>query len=144
MKIKDGAKVFIKNERLGKYLFFLRDNKPTIVNPNMYGLLGGAIEEGELPIEALEREMEEESNIEISGIKELGSETVLHVIKDDQGVRNKEGKLFVFLAQTDMDLEDMRLFEGQRLEFFTIEEALDKENLAPPIRTSIIKYRELL
>ena len=80
MKIKDGAKVFIKNNQLGKYLFFLRDNKLTIPNPNTYGLLGGGVEVGETALEALKREIKEESNIEIYNIEELGEKIFNHII----------------------------------------------------------------
>jgi len=144
MNIKDGVKVFIKNKKLGKYLFFLRDNKPTIPNPNMYGLLGGGIEEGEQPIEALKRELQEESNICVYDIKELGSKIVTHIIKDGGDEKTKMSKLFVFLGQTDQALEELKLDEGQKLEYFTIDEALDKNNLAPAIRESIGEYKEKL
>ncbi len=45
--MKDVAKVFVKNEESGKYRFQLKDEKPDISNRNLYGLLGGNIEEGE-------------------------------------------------------------------------------------------------
>jgi 8-oxo-dGTP diphosphatase len=144
MDIKDGAKVFIKNEKLGKYLFFLRDNKPTIPNPNMYGLLGGGIEVGEEPIEALEREMQEESNIDIHDIQELGNKTVTHMIRDGKGEQTAVAKIYFFLAQTEATLKDAELHEGQKLEYFTIEEALTLDNLSPAIREAINEYRDLL
>ncbi|HBI33581.1 MAG TPA: hypothetical protein DEA43_00475 [Candidatus Moranbacteria bacterium] len=144
MDIKDGAKVFIKNEKLGKYLFFLRDNKPIIPNPNTYGLLGGGIEKGEEPMEALRREIQEESNIIISDIEELGYEIVPSVIRDVDGERIVTSKITFFSARTDGLLEDLELFEGQRLEYFTIDEALALDNLSPPIREAIRIYRNKL
>ena len=141
MIVKDGAKVFIKNNQLGKYLFFLRDDKPTIPNPNMYGLLGGGIEAGETPLEALEREIKEESNIEVYNIEELGEKIFNHiVIKEDGSQEPAPAKVFHFLAQTDATLDGAELFEGQRLEYFTIEEALQKD-LAPAVRVAIKEYR---
>jgi len=73
----DGAKVFIKNKKLGKYLFQLRDDKPDIPNPNCWGLFGGGIKQGEVPLEALKRELREEMNIEIYDIKLLDSHDVV-------------------------------------------------------------------
>ena len=69
MKLKDGAKAFIKNKKLDKYLFVLRDDKPNIPNPNCWALIGGGIEKGEEPIEALKREVKEEIGIELSDRK---------------------------------------------------------------------------
>ena len=69
MKVSDGAKVFIKNKKLGKYLFVLRDDKLGIPNPNCWGLLGGGINLGEEPLQALKREIKEEVNIELYEIE---------------------------------------------------------------------------
>lgn len=144
MNVRDGAKVFIRNKKLGKYLFLLRDDKLAIPNPNMYGLLGGGIEEGEQPIEALKRELQEESNVCVYDIEELGSRMVAYAIKSGGDEKTKMIKLFVFLAQTDQSLEELKLNEGQKLEYFTIEEALKKNNLAPAVRESIGEYMEKL
>ncbi len=144
MNIKDGVKVFIKNEKLGKYLFFLRDDKSTIPNPNMYDLLGGGIEEGEELMDALKREVKEESNVVISNIKKLGQLIVSSMIRDVDDERIVTSKINFFLAKTDRTLEDLKLFEGQRLEYFTIEEALSRDDLALPVRESINKYKENL
>jgi len=143
MKIKDGAKVFIKNDRLGKYLFQLRDNKPTIPNPNTYGLVGGGIEAEEVPIEALKRELEEETNLTVSNIESLGNKEVTNVMKEE-GEQLVKSRLYVFLAHTEKELEDIVLNEGQKLAYFTIDEALNLPNLSPPIREAIDEYREKL
>jgi 8-oxo-dGTP pyrophosphatase MutT (NUDIX family) len=44
----------------GRYLLQLRDDKPGILHPGAWGLFGGAIEPGESPAEAVERELIEE------------------------------------------------------------------------------------
>lgn len=144
MIIKEGSKVFIKNQKLGKYLFFLRDDKPTIPNPNMWGLLGGGIEKGESPLEAALREVKEETNITIYDIKELGNIMVSHISKENGGEQIIKNKLFVFLAKTDTTLDEAELYEGQKLAYFTIEEAKKLDNLSPPIREAIGEYEELL
>ncbi len=144
MIILEGSKVFIKNKNLGKYLFFLRDDKPTIPNPNMWGLLGGGIEEGESPLEAIIREVKEETNITIYDLKELGNIMVSHISKENGKEEIIKNKLFVFLAQTDAMLEKAELYEGQRLEYFTIDEAKRLDNLSPPVKEAIEEYEELL
>jgi len=140
MKIVDGSKVFIKNKKLNKYLFFLRDNKSGIPNPNMWGALGGGIEKGETPIQALKREIAEESNIVIYDIKYLGSNKVEHFVKDTKHVITG----YYFTALTDFELDEIELFEGQRLDFFTLEEAKKMKNIAPPILRAIDLYEKKL
>lgn len=135
--MKDVAKVFIKNEELGKYLFQLRDDKPDISNPNCYGLLGGNIEEGENPLGALERELKEECTLEVSDVVELGNKILRGVLKGAVC----ENRLYMFLAKTRNNIDEMALYEGQRLEYFTIEEALSLDNLSPSVREVIGEYR---
>lgn len=135
--MKDTAKVFIKNERLGKYLFHLRDNKPNITNPNCYGLLGGNIEEGESPLEALKREFKEESTLEVSDIEELGNQIFKGILKQ----QIYENRFYMFLAKTNAELDEIKLYEGQKLAYFTIEEALNLDNLSLPTREAINEYR---
>ena len=57
MSVKDCSKIFIRSKKTGKFLFFLRDNKPDIPHPNKWDLLGGGMEEGETPQQAVEREI---------------------------------------------------------------------------------------
>lgn len=144
MQIKNGVKIFIKNEKLKKFLFFLRDNKPTIPNPNTYGCLGGGIEKGEKPIDALRREIQEESNIQLYNLKELGNRIVSHTTIDKGIEKEVKSEVFYFLAQTNDLLKDLKLYEGQKLEYFTIKEALKKSNLAPPIRYAIEEFKKEL
>jgi 8-oxo-dGTP diphosphatase len=144
MEIRDAAKVFIKNKKNGKYLFFLRDNKPTIPDPNTYGLLGGAIEDGEQPFETLKRELQEEINIDVYDIEKLGSKIVTRIINDGRDTKVKSCIFFVFLAKIDATLDELILDEGQKLEYFTIEEALNQKNLQPAVREIIRENREKL
>src|SRR3954470_23042017 len=44
----------------GRYILQLRDNKPQIFYPDHWGLFGGAVDEGEHEVEALQRELREE------------------------------------------------------------------------------------
>lgn len=144
MDIKDCAKVLIKNKKLGKYLFVLRDNIPTILHPNMYGLLGGGIEVGETPLEALKRELMEESNIQVFNIKELGNNIISNNIKE--GAENKiiKNTFFIFSAETNNTLAELKIYEGQRLNYFTIEEALGLSNLTTGTRESIHLFKKEL
>src|SRR5205085_1298230 len=46
--------------KAGRYLLQQRDSIPTIFYPGHWGCFGGAMEEGETPLEALQRELHEE------------------------------------------------------------------------------------
>lgn len=50
-------------DRDGKFVFYLRDDKPTIPFPNHWDLFGGHLEPGETPHDALLRELREEIGV---------------------------------------------------------------------------------
>lgn len=56
----------ILEDEFGRFLLQLRDNKPTIGSPNMWGLFGGSVEQGENPFDGALREIKEELCIELS------------------------------------------------------------------------------
>ena len=136
MRVTDGAKVFIKNNKLNKYLLVLRDDKPNIINPDTWGILGGGIEKGETPLQALEREVKEESNIKIYGIKPLGSEKNTHIIHTNSYKITD----YFFVASTEYELGEVEIYEGQKVNYFSLEEILEMENVAPIIKKVIKKY----
>lgn len=138
--MKNGAKVLIKHKKSNKYLLQLRDNKPDIPNPNVWGSLGGGIEEGEEPLEALKRELKEESNIEIYNIRLLGA------IKDELVVGNKTYPVtgHFFLAYTDYDLDKIEIYEGRKVDYFSLEEIEDMDNLASTTAKVINLYKDIL
>lgn len=140
MKPKSGAKTFIKNDKLGKYLFVLRDNNPNIPNPNCWGLIGGGIEEGEEPIEALKREIKEEIGIELHDIKKIS------VLEVPLTINGKTTIVLghVFLSHTDAEIKDIKLKEGQKVEYFTLDEIQKQKNLSSGGVSNIENLRHLL
>jgi len=141
--MKPGAKIFIKNKKLNKYLFFLRDNKFDIVNPNMWSTLGGGIEINESPEEALKREIKEESNIKIYNIQLIGEQKSTNIIRDKNKkiIKNKQ---FIFLADTDNKLNELTLNEGQKLGYFTLKKIKSMPNVAPAVIEAIDIYKKFL
>jgi len=136
----DGAKAFIKNKKLGKYLFQLRDDKPDISNPNCWGLFGGGIKSGELPLKALKRELKEEINIEIYDIKLLDSHSVILRVEDKSYTVTGN----IFLAYTDAELDDIKLYEGQKVGYFTINEIKNMKNISSTMPNFLERYKEHL
>lgn len=55
----------------GRYVMQLRDALPHIFYPNHWGCFGGEVEPGELPLEALRRELREELEFEMPDAKEF-------------------------------------------------------------------------
>jgi 8-oxo-dGTP diphosphatase len=105
-----GSGIVIENTK-GKILLHLRDNNPSIPFPNTWQLLGGAREPNETPEETIRREIKEEIEINLKDIKLLKiynypeiTEHIFHVIMD-------------------LDLEKVKLNEGQKIEFFSKEQA---------------------
>ena len=138
--MKSGAKVFIKNEALGKYLFVLRDNNPNIVEPNCWGLVGGGIEDNETPSEAIKREVLEEIGIKIFNLKPIHQMKVKHNVN---GVKY-EVDGYYFLAKTNASLAQIKLKEGQKASFFTLAEIESKDNLAFAVKEILLNHRNIL
>jgi len=55
----------------GRYVMQLRDAVPSIFYPDHWGCFGGAVEEGEEPVQALRRELREELEFEIATVREF-------------------------------------------------------------------------
>lgn len=131
--IKSGAKVLVLSPN--KILLFHRDNKPSIPFPDYWHPVGGGIEEGESPEQALRREMSEEATYVPKKIDFLAK------IK---GTLGEDVYLFVCFIEK----EEEKLFvhnpgEGQGTGFFTIKEAL-KLKMTPKTRELFTKYRVLV
>ena len=99
-----------------KILLFHRDNIPSIPFPDCWHLVGGGIEEGESPEQAIRREMSEE----VSYVPEK-----IDYLAKIKGTLGEDVYLFVCFIKK----EEEKLFvhnpgEGQEIGFFTIEEAL--------------------
>lgn len=101
----------------GRILCQLRDDKPGIICPGMWcGCPGGAMELGETPEQAIVREMREEFEIEMTHLVPLLAHT------EEQG--QYRGKYHAFTAELVTPLNKVKCNEGQRVEFFTPQQAL--------------------
>jgi mutator protein MutT len=63
--MKKIAAIILENDK-SEILLYLRDSKPGIPFPNHWDLIGGHVEDGETPEEALVREVKEELNIDLN------------------------------------------------------------------------------
>lgn len=102
------------------YLFQLRDDKPTIIFPNHWGLFGGEINEDETPLEAVSRELEEEIQYipeKIYEFRQYRRQDVLRGQLLDYCIHAYYGKRTVSLSQ-------LVLREGADFGVFSIDEIL--------------------
>lgn len=138
--MKSGVKVFIKNEALGKYLFLLRDNNPSIPAPNCWSLVGGGIEENETPSIALEREVREEINIPIFDLQ------LIHqmIARDNVNGKMVEVYRYIFSAKTNASINEIILTEGQEASFFTLDEIVNNEKVCKGLKNLILNHRNVI
>ena len=66
--MKKIAQIIFENDK-GEFLLYLRDGKPGIPFPHHWDLIGGHVEEGETPEEALVREVKEELDYDLKDYK---------------------------------------------------------------------------
>ncbi len=127
----EGASAFVTHK--GRLLMFLRDDKPTIREPNCWELVGGMVDEGETGKEAVLREIFEEANIELSD--------VTYLFSNDNGL----GGVEVFHAEvTDEQAKGVKLnSEGQEVRFFSLEE-VKRLKLAKYMQIYLENHSELI
>ena len=109
MKRQGCSIIFVNEQR--QVLLFLRDDFPHIPYPNTWDVPGGHVEQGETPDECIVREMKEEMGLDLKGF-------VLFCVKEFS-----DRVEYTFWKTADLNIADISLQEGQRLRWFSEEEA---------------------
>jgi 8-oxo-dGTP diphosphatase len=109
VKRKGSSIIFINDE--GQILLFLRDNKPDLPYPNMWDIPGGHVEAGESPGKCIMREMKEEMDL------------VLDKFDLFSKIEFEDRIEYTFWARADLNIAEIELTEGQKLKWFTRDEA---------------------
>jgi len=109
-----GASIIFVNDRK-QVLLFLRDDKSGLPYRNMWDVPGGHIEPGETPEQCIIREMKEEMNLELNDFKMFCQKEF-----DDRTE-------YTFWKEVNLDIDEIKLMEGQRLRWFTREETATTE-----------------
>lgn len=112
--MKKIAAIILENEK-GEFLLALRDNKPGIPFPNHWDLIGGHVEEGETPEEALIREVKEELDIDL---KEFSFYKKYECLTGDA----YENIKYIYTGKINIPIEEVTLLEGERPQYFSPEE----------------------
>ena len=95
-------------DRHGKLVIYLRDDKPDIPYPDHWDLIGGHVEAGETPEQALVRETKEEIGLDL---RQWQFFRRYDCYVGDAYPNTK----FIYHAKIDRLAADLPLFEGQRL-----------------------------
>jgi 8-oxo-dGTP diphosphatase len=112
--MKEIAAIILENDE-GKFLLYLRDNKPDIPFPDHWDLIGGHIEEGETPEEALLREVKEELDLDL---KEYTFYRKYECLNGDA----YENIKYIYFGKINLPIEKVTLLEGVRPQYFSKEE----------------------
>lgn len=118
--MRESVSIILQNKE-GKILMQLRDNKPNILYPNCWGFFGGSLKKGETPEEGIKREIKEEINYNLKNYSYIG-EFIFG-----------ELKCHIFLKKDfEMNEKDIVVKEGQKCSFFSINEIKIKKDVALP------------
>jgi 8-oxo-dGTP diphosphatase len=129
--MKKIAAIILENNKR-EILLYLRDNKPGIPFPNYWDLIGGHVEEGETPEEALVREVKEELNIDL---KEYTFYKKYECLSGDAYQNIK----FIYIGKINLPIEEITLLEGERPRFFSREE-IPNVKFANILKTIVMDY----
>jgi len=129
--MKTIAAIILENDR-GEFFLALRDNKPGIPFPNHWDLIGGHVEDGETPEEALVREYKEELDLDL---KEY---TFFRKYKCLTGDAYENTK-YIFYGKFNIPIEEVTLLEGERPQYFSRKEIPDLK-FANIIKSIVLDY----
>jgi 8-oxo-dGTP diphosphatase len=129
--MKEIAAIILENEK-GELLLYLRDNKPGIPFPDHWDLIGGHIEEGETPEEALVREVREELDIDL---KEYTFYKKYECLTGDA----YENVKYIYTGKINLPIEEITLLEGVRAQYFSREE-IPNVKFANILKSIVVEY----
>jgi len=112
--MKQIAAIIFENDK-GELLLYLRDNKPGIPFPLHWDLIGGHVEEGETPEEALVREVKEELDFDL---KEFRFFRKYECLEGDAYPNVK----YIYSGRINIQIEEITLLEGDHARYFSREE----------------------
>ncbi|HUX56515.1 MAG TPA: NUDIX domain-containing protein [Bacteroidales bacterium] len=129
--MKEIAAIILENDN-GEILLYLRDNKPGIPFPEHWDLIGGHLEEGETPEEALVREVKEELDIDLKEYKFFNK---YECLTGDA----YENIKYIYTGRINIPIEEITLLEGERPRYFSKEE-IPGVKFANILKTIVMEY----
>jgi 8-oxo-dGTP diphosphatase len=129
--MKEIAAIILENDK-GEFLLYLRDNKPDIPFPDHWDLIGGHVEEGETPEEALVREVKEELDIDF---KEYIFYKKYECLTGDA----YENIKYIYSGKINLPIEEITLLEGVRPKYFSRAE-IPNVKFANILKSIVMEY----
>jgi 8-oxo-dGTP diphosphatase len=129
--MKEIAAIILENDK-GEFLLYLRDNKSGIPFPDHWDLIGGHVEEGETPEEALVREFKEELGLDL---KEYSFYKKYECLTGDA----YENIKYIYSGKINLPVEEITLLEGVRPQYFSREE-IPNVRFANILRSIVMEY----
>lgn len=129
--MKHIAAIILENDK-GEFLLYLRDNKPGIPFPDHWDLIGGHLEEGETPEEALVREYKEELDLDL---KEYTFYKKYECLTGDA----YENIKYIYSGKINLPIEKITLLEGVRPQYFSRAEIPDVR-FANILKSIVLEY----
>jgi ADP-ribose pyrophosphatase len=129
--VKKIAAIILENDK-GEFLLYLRDNKPGIPFPDHWDLIGGHVEDGETPEEALVREFKEELDLDL---KEYTFYKKYECLTGDA----YENIKYIYSGKINLPIEKVTLLEGVRPQYFSREE-IPNVKFANILKSIVMEY----
>jgi 8-oxo-dGTP diphosphatase len=129
--MKEIAAIILENDKR-EFLLYLRDNKPGIPFPDHWDLIGGHVEEGETPEEALVREVKEELDIDLRDYTFYKK----YVCLTGDAYENTK---YIYKGKINLPIEEITLLEGVRPQYFKREE-IPNVKFANILKTIVMDY----
>jgi 8-oxo-dGTP diphosphatase len=129
--MKEIAAIILENDN-GELLLYLRDNNAKIPFPNHWDLIGGHIEEGETPEEALVREVKEELDIDL---KDYTFYKKYECLTGDA----YENIKYIYSGKINLPIKEVTLLEGVRPQYFSREE-IPNVKFANILKSIVMEY----
>jgi 8-oxo-dGTP diphosphatase len=129
--MKEIAAIILENDK-GEFLLYLRDSKPGIPFPGYWDLIGGHVEDGETPEEALVREVKEELDI---NLKEYTFYKKYECLTGDA----YENIKYIYYGKINLPIEEVTLLEGVRPRYFSRKE-IPNVKFANILKSIVMEY----
>ena len=129
--MKKIAQIIFENDK-GEFLLYLRDGKPGIPFPHHWDLIGGHIEEGETPAEALVREVKEELNYDLKDYKFFKK----YICLEGDAYPNIK---YIYSGKFNLPVEQITLLEGDRPQYFK-KEVIPNVKFANILKKIVLDY----
>jgi 8-oxo-dGTP diphosphatase len=129
--MKKIAAIIFENEK-GELLLYLRDNKPGIPFPRHWDLIGGHVDDGETPEEALKREVKEELNYDLEEYQFFKE----YLCLEGDAYPNIK---YIYSGKFNLPIKEITLLEGERVQYFKKEE-IPNVKFANILKKIVIEY----